>query len=72
MVKQIVLKSLSTGLVGLYPETHLGMDADLVPENFDPDCGCWLEVDPEAEAEPESEAEIDPFENDEEVTDGDE
>ena len=30
MVNTVPLKSLSTGLIGSYPETHLGMDPDLV------------------------------------------
>lgn len=47
MAKQVVLKSLSTGLTGLYPESHLGLDPDLVLDSEDVDCGCW----PEGEAE---------------------
>lgn len=52
MAKQVQLKSLSTGLSGLYPESHLGLDPDLVLDVADPDCDCWIEQDEEgAEAE---------------------
>lgn len=55
MVNTIPLKSLTTGLVGLYPATHLGMDPDLVEVTSDEDqcVDCWAEP---VEAEPESEA----------------
>ena len=45
MVKTIPLKSLSTGLVGLYPETHLAMDPDLVEvtSNEDQCVDCWID-----------------------------
>lgn len=43
MAKRVVLKSLSTGLSGLYPEFHLGLDPDLVLDTGDLDCGCWPE-----------------------------
>ena len=31
MAKMISLKSKSTGLIGEYPESHLGLDDDLIP-----------------------------------------
>ena len=44
MANTIPLKSLSTGLVGLYPENHLGLDPDLVAVTSDEDqcIDCWL------------------------------
>ena len=47
MAKQVQLKSLSTGLSGLYPESHLGLDPDLVLDVEDPDCDCWVKQDEE-------------------------
>lgn len=48
MVNTIPLKSLSTGLVGLYPESHLGLDPDLVQVTSDEDqcVDCWAQPVP--------------------------
>ncbi|MFA5387650.1 MAG: hypothetical protein WC322_04690 [Candidatus Paceibacterota bacterium] len=47
MAETIPLRSLSTGLVGLYPANHLDMDPDLVLATSDENLcvDCWL--DPE-------------------------
>ena len=55
MVTTVPLKSLTTGLVGLYPETHLGIDPDLVEVTSDEDqcVDCWQQPEPEPEPEVE-------------------